>query len=129
MKKDYNMNKTNTDNANVANEAKEEKIIKEFESFEDFLSKSSTMNLNKKCLALVRCIPHADIETFKKNIDEMNKKGWYALEFNFKQDSTSVLNDEIYEKAKESLVQKDKEMMSSCLVQANEKNFLFFGKE
>ncbi len=106
----------------------EENIIKEFDSFEDFLSRSNNLHANKKCLALVRCIPHADIGSFKKNIEEMNKKGWYALEFNFKQDVSNMLNDEIYEKAKESLVQKDKEVMESCLVQANEKNFLFFGK-
>ncbi len=107
---------------------KEENIIKEFESFDDFLTKSHTLSANKKCLALVRCIPHADIESFKKNIDEMNKKGWYALEFNFKQDMPKELNAEIYQKAKESLLQKDKEVMEACLVQANEKNFLFFGK-
>ncbi len=118
-----------TQNIHSTTQNEDENIIKEFDSFDDFLSNAQAIHSKKKCLALVRCIPHADIETFKKNIDEMNKKGWYALEFNFNQELSSELNDQIYVKAKESLIKKDKELMQSCLVQANEKNFLFFGKE
>ncbi len=117
-------------------------LPKELDFFEELIRNYALNNSldkeyfenNAQCLALVRCIPTAEKKIWDEISTQNEYKEWFTLEVDFANISPQSFLETIQEKTKEFQTQtneldaeKIRQNQAKCLVQAHEKQFLFFG--
>ncbi len=104
-------------------------LPKELEEF-DALIKERVENLSnkKRCLTIMRCIPEINQEIWDTIHTNYKDSEWFAVEVDLDKTMDNNLLTTIYDKAKNYNEAKAINL-SQCLVHANEKHFLYFGRE
>ncbi len=100
-----------------------EKLIKEC------AQKVNDLNDKEKhgqCIAILRCIPHAYKDTWDKLTKDLQYNEWLTLDINLENISTQGFIEAINQKNQEDY-DHQRLRQAKCLVQAHEKQFLFFG--
>ncbi len=143
------MSETNKDTIHSFCEKEEEKIERleqnfvnlpdELEVFEKLIkecaenAKKHDEQKSNQCLALFRCIPNTDRETWDNLSKDLNYKEWLTLDIDLENISAQGFMEAIatknqeYQQNREDNFDHNRIKQAKCLVQAHEKQFLFFG--
>ncbi len=80
----------------------------------------------ESCVALVRCIPTADLESWQEVVKTQHYDDWFTMKIDLNAIDSSPIIDEAKKKIEEQQALL-KIQNSKCLVEVHEKQFLFFG--
>ncbi len=101
----------------------------EIEEFDALINERIENFTNKKsCVTIMRCIPEINLQAWEEINNNCNNDEWIAVEVDLENAQSNDLLKTIYSKAKNYNSTKNLNL-SQCLVQANEKHFLYFGHE
>ncbi len=104
-------------------------LPKELKEFDALLKERiENSSKSKRCLTIMRCIPEINQQIWDEIHTNYQENEWFAVEVDLDKAKDNKLFNAIYEKAKDYNAVKAINY-SQCLVQANEKHFLYFGKE